>query len=56
MDATQAIQDYSFEDEEEDVSEDEEETQPVAKLKIFKNDHVPETGESFSSLHPFLHL
>lgn len=47
MDATQVIQDFPYDDEEEDDSGDEEETLPVAKLKVFTNEHVPETGESF---------
>lgn len=54
MDATQQIEDSFFG--EEDVSEDEHELgegksqrEPLALLKVFKNDHIPETGEQETS-------
>lgn len=53
MDATQQIEDSFFgeEEEEEGDSDDEHEkgkrqTEPLAVLKVFKNNHIPETGEN----------
>lgn len=46
MDATQVISDSVLEsDEEENEEENDNERQPVAKLCILKNEHIPETGE-----------
>lgn len=49
MDATQQIEDPFPEEEEEQEQEEEEkggpEREQLATLKVFKNDHIPETGE-----------
>lgn len=51
MDATQQIEDSFFEEEEEDEKVEIKggsEREQVAILKVFKNDHIPETGEYHS--------
>lgn len=47
MDATQQIEDYFSEEEEDNEKETKagSEREQVATLKVFKNDHIPETGE-----------
>lgn len=53
MDATQQIEDSFFGEEDTDEFEQEEEKkkrEPLATLKILKNDHIPETGEQSHSL------
>lgn len=48
MDATQQIDDPFSEEEEEEQEEEEKggpEREQLATLKVFKNDHIPETGE-----------
>lgn len=47
MDATQIINDHISESDEEEYEEENEDNrgQPLAKLRILKNEHIPETGE-----------
>lgn len=54
MDATQQIEDTYSEEEEDETKEKQEvpEKEQVATLKVFKNDHIPETGESRSHTTP----
>ncbi len=54
MDATQQIDDPFSEEEEEEEQEEEEKRGPereqLATLKVFKNDHIPESGECYYRL------
>ncbi|XP_056142108.1 mediator of DNA damage checkpoint protein 1 [Lampris incognitus] len=43
MDATQMIDDSIYESEEEENEDDNEKREPLAKLRILKNEHVPQT-------------
>lgn len=50
MDATQQIEDSFFgeeddSDDEHELGEGKKQTEPLAVLKVFKNNHIPETGE-----------
>lgn len=50
MDATQQIEDSFFGEEddsgdERDLAEEKSQREPLAVLKIFKNNYIPETGE-----------
>lgn len=53
MDATQAVNDSLFESDEEEKEEKQpnKARQPLAKLCILKNDHVPERGERQACSH-----
>lgn len=51
MDATQQIDDpFSEEEEEEEEEKGEPEREQLATLKVFKNDHIQETGECYYRL------
>lgn len=51
MDSTQQIEDSFFGEQddsgdEHDLAEGESQREPLAVLKVFKNNHIPETGEN----------
>jgi len=49
MDATQQIEDpFSEEEAEEEEKEGRSEREQLATLKVFKNDHIPEAGETIN--------
>lgn len=48
MDATQQIEDSFFGEEDESDEEEREHREPLAVLKVFKNNHIPESGEQIS--------
>lgn len=51
MDATQQIDDpFSEEEEQEEEEKGGPEREQLATLKVFKNDHIPETGECYYRL------